>query len=153
MRLTASLLALAALVTAGASFAEDKHKHHEAHAGHMLESYGKIAQALFKDNLETAKTEAGKMAEHDEESACAPHAKAISTANDLTEARTHFKALSAEAIKMASTREGFVVMHCPMVKGGGGDWLQTAAHAEHVMNPYFGAKMPHCGGLKKPKAE
>jgi len=37
-------------------------------------------------------------------------------------------------------------MNCPMVKGGGGDWLSTDGK---VNNPYFGAKMPHCGGPKK----
>ncbi len=150
MKVTTTLLILLSAALVPTAIAD---KGHEAHAGHMLQGYQKVAHALFQDNLETAKAEAAKMAHHDEESACAPHAEAIAAAKSLEEARGHFKMLSAEAIKMAEKREGYVVMHCPMVKGGGGDWLQSKEHAAHVQNPYFGSQMPNCGAPKKPKAE
>jgi Cu(I)/Ag(I) efflux system membrane fusion protein len=33
-------------------------------------------------------------------------------------------------------------MFCPMVKGGGGDWLQASSK---LINPYWGSQMLHCG--------
>lgn len=135
-----------------ASADDKKHEHHEAHAGHMLQSYEKIATALFKDDLAAAKKEAAKMADHDEESACAKHATAIAGSKTIEEARGHFKGLSGAAIELAKHHADgkFTVMHCPMVKGGGADWLQS--NAEKVANPYFGSKMPNCGGPKKPES-
>jgi hypothetical protein len=36
--------------------------------------------------------------------------------------------------------------HCPMVPGGGGDWL---AANEQIANPYFGSQMLRCGTVKE----
>jgi len=39
-------------------------------------------------------------------------------------------------------------MHCPMAANDkGADWLQESA--DEVQNPYFGARMPHCGKIVK----
>ncbi|MCF6312686.1 MAG: DUF3347 domain-containing protein [Verrucomicrobiales bacterium] len=119
---------------------------HEAHAGHMLEAYITIATALSKDDLAAAKKAAAKIPEHDEDSSLAKSAEALSTAKDIEAARKEFQTLSKNAIKISKGREGFIVMHCPMVKGGGGDWLQTN---KTVANPYMGSKMLNCGGPKK----
>ncbi len=124
----------------------EKHGGHEAHAGHMLEAYIEIATALSKDDLAAAQKAAASIPEHDEESSLAKPAEALSKAKTIGEARKVFQTLSKKAIKMAKKREGFYVMHCPMVKGGGGDWLQTS---KEVANPYMGSRMSGCGGIKK----
>ncbi len=66
----------------------------------------------------------------------------------IAAAREAFKKMSAEAVKIAKAHKSdkYTVMNCPMVKGGGGDWLSANGK---VNNPYFGPKMPHCGGPKK----
>jgi len=142
-------LALISLPLAAANADEPKSapESHEAHTGHMLEAYIAITQALFADDLDAAKKAASEMAEHDKDSELAKGAAKIAAAQDLPAARAAFKDLSAVAIKVAKTSKPELhVMHCPMVKGGGGDWLSADAK---VNNPYFGAQMPHCGSLKK----
>jgi len=129
-----------------------KHEHgehsHEAHAGHMLEGYISITEALYKDDLRAAKKAAKGMIKHDKKSALAAPASEIAKAKNLAAAREAFKSMSAKAVKMAeSSKDGkYTVMHCPMVKGGAGDWLSADGK---VNNPYFGSKMAHCGGPKK----
>lgn len=154
MKNTIITLLLVSLVSVSSMRAEKKeHSHgnhdhggHEAHAGHMLEAYIKIATALSKDDLAAAKKEAASIPEHDEDSSLAPSALALSKAKDLKAARMEFQTLSKNAIKVSKDRKGFYVMHCPMVKGGAGDWLQTN---KEVANPYMGSKMLTCGGIKK----
>lgn len=121
----------------------------EAHSGHMLEGYIAVTDALYKDDLAAAKEAAKAMTDHDEEGALAESAKQITEAKDIAAAREVFKKLSAEAIKVAKTDEEakYTVMNCPMVIGGGGDWLSADGK---VNNPYFGAAMAHCGGPKQP---
>ncbi len=153
-KLTSSFAPLALAVLAFASVqADDKdHKHedhkHEGHAGHMLEGYLAVSDALYKDDLAAAQKAATGMVKHDKDSALAEPATKISEAKDIAGAREAFKTLSATAIKMAAKHgdEKYTVMNCPMVKGGSGDWLSADGK---VNNPYFGAKMPHCGGPKK----
>ncbi|MCB1132211.1 MAG: DUF3347 domain-containing protein, partial [Verrucomicrobiae bacterium] len=126
-------LSIAALVfSAAPSLAEEGHDHHgathEAHAEHMLEGYAVVAEALYKDDLATAKKAAAGMVKHDKDSAMAAPAKAISESNDLAEARTHFKELSDVAIPVAKEEKTMHVAHCPMAMGGkGADWLQKSA--------------------------
>jgi len=142
-------LCLAFGSSTAAQAADKKHDHsHEAHAGHMLEGYLAVADALYKDDLKAAKKAAKGMSEHDGDSALSKPATAIAEAEDMAAAREAFKNLSAEALKIAKAdKHGkYTVMHCPMVKGGGGDWLSAD---DKVNNPYFGARMPHCGGPKK----
>jgi len=67
---------------------------------------------------------------------------------DLKNARESFKAISRAAIRIASRVRGdssqdpFTHYYCPMVRGGGGDWLQRSGT---LSNPYFGSEMPRCG--------
>lgn len=136
-----ALAALAALVTLP-TYAEEDHAHH------MLEGYFAVADALYKDDLEAAKKAASGMVKHDDDSTLAEPAGKIAEAEDIAVAREAFKTLSASAIEMAGKHGGekYTAMNCPMVKGGGGDWLSADGK---VNNPYFGAQMPHCGGPKK----
>jgi Cu(I)/Ag(I) efflux system membrane fusion protein len=67
---------------------------------------------------------------------------------DLAGARTVFKPISHAVVTLATqlrsqdARQPFTHFYCPMVPGGGGDWLQPGGEPA---NPYFGSQMPHCG--------
>ncbi len=120
----------------------------EAQADHMLEAYSVLSTALYKDDLEAAKKAAADMVKHDKDGAMSKHAQAIADSKTLAEARTHFKELSDLAIPVAKEKKMMHVMHCPMAfDNKGADWLQSSA--AEVQNPYFGAKMPHCGEAVK----
>ena len=121
---------------------------HEAHADHMLEGYAVVSTALYKDDLAAAKKAASGMVKHDKHSAMAKQAQAIADSKDLETARMHFKMLSDVAIPVAKKEKTMHQMHCPMAADGkGADWLQKSA--DEVQNPYFGARMPHCGKMVK----
>jgi len=125
------------------------HSHKKAHADHMLEGYVAVANALYKDDLASAKKIAGGIVKHDKKSTLAAPATEISKAKTIEAARKSFNALSAAAIEISKKEKGYKVAHCPMANGNkGGDWLQKSADKK-VNNPYFGAKMPHCGSFKK----
>ena len=125
------------------------HSHKESHADHMLEGYCVVANALYKDDLATAQKAAAGMVKHDKKSSLAPYAKKLSKAKNIAAARKIFNDLSNAAIKVAQKEKGYKIAHCPMANGGkGGDWLQKASDKK-VNNPYFGAKMAHCGSFKK----
>jgi len=154
MKKLSMLFAIAALAASTSPLssvqaADKQHDHsHGAHAGHMLDGYIAVADALYKDDLKAAQKAAKGMISHDKESNLAKPAAEIVEAEDIAAARKAFKTMSVEAMKVAhAEKKGkYTVMHCPMVKGGGGDWLSADGE---VNNPYFGAKMPHCGGPKK----
>jgi Cu(I)/Ag(I) efflux system membrane fusion protein len=67
---------------------------------------------------------------------------------ELTAARQSFKPISHAVVALATEvrSEGadqpFTHFFCPMVKGGGGDWLQPGGE---LLNPYYGSEMLHCG--------
>jgi len=125
------------------------HAHKEAHADHMLEGYAVVANALYKEDLATAKKAAAGIVKHDKKSALAAPASKLSKAKSLDDARKAFNDLSSAAIGVAKKEKGYKVAHCPMANGNkGGDWLQKSSDKK-VNNPYFGAKMPHCGSFKK----
>lgn len=69
---------------------------------------------------------------------------------DLPEARQHFKTVSRNITLLAFTARGadaqqpILHFYCPMVKGGGGDWLQLESP---LANPYYGSTMLRCGEL------
>jgi len=74
-------------------------------------------------------------------------ARAIADSQSLDEARKHFQTLSEVAVPIARTENTMHVAHCPMAMNGkGADWLQKSK--DEIRNPYFGAKMPHCGKFK-----
>ncbi len=66
------------------------------------------------------------------------------------QARQRFKTISHAMIKLAARIRGggahkpLLQMYCPMVQGGGGDWLQSS---EPLANPYYGSQMLRCGEL------
>jgi membrane fusion protein, copper/silver efflux system len=117
----------------------------EAHKDHMFEGYS-VATALYKDDLAAAKKAAAGMVKHDKDGAMAMHCQAIADSKTIEEARTHFKMLSDAAIPVAKKEKMMHEMHCPMAfDNKGANWLQKSA--DEVQNPYFGAKMPHCGKM------
>jgi RND family efflux transporter MFP subunit len=67
---------------------------------------------------------------------------------ELSEARKSFKPISHAVVTLATqvrsedAKDSFTHFFCPMVPGGGGDWLQAD---EALVNPYFGAEMLRCG--------
>jgi Cu(I)/Ag(I) efflux system membrane fusion protein len=67
---------------------------------------------------------------------------------DLTGARKAFKPIShaivtlATQVRSAESEQSFTHFFCPMVPGGGGDWLQPGGE---LLNPYFGSEMLRCG--------
>lgn len=67
---------------------------------------------------------------------------------ELAEARKGFKAISHAIVTLASQLRSdgaqipFTHFFCPMVPGGGGDWLQPN---DRLLNPYFGSEMLRCG--------
>ena len=67
---------------------------------------------------------------------------------DLAGARKEFKPISravvtlAAQVRSADAADPFIHFYCPMVPGGGGDWLQPNGE---LLNPYFGSEMLRCG--------
>lgn len=127
----------------------DIHSHKEAQPDSALDSYLTVANALYKDDLATAKKAAADIAKLGEKTPLTTSAKELSNAKSIADARKTFNALSAAAIKTAKTNKSYKIAHCPMANGNkGGDWLQKATD-KTVNNPYFGASMAHCGSFKK----
>jgi Cu(I)/Ag(I) efflux system membrane fusion protein len=50
----------------------------------------------------------------------------------------------ASRVRSGDAKQPFSHMFCPMVKRGGGDWLQPNAD---LKNPYFGSQMLTCGDV------
>lgn len=67
----------------------------------------------------------------------------MTKSQSLSDARTAFEKLSANAIKLAADQPGYHVFHCGMVNK---DWVQTS---EQASNPYLGKQMPGCGEMRK----
>jgi len=67
---------------------------------------------------------------------------------DLAGARKAFKPISHAVVTLATqvrsekAESSFTHFYCPMVPGGGGDWLQADGN---LLNPYFGSEMLRCG--------
>ena len=68
--------------------------------------------------------------------------------HDLPAARKEFKPISHAVVALAAqvrsdqAKTTFSHFYCPMVKGGGGDWLQPDTK---LLNPYYGSEMLRCG--------
>ena len=70
---------------------------------------------------------------------------------DIEQARLEaFRPISHAVIRLAAAVRGdqaedrFTQMFCPMVEGGGGDWLQAD---DDLRNPYWGSAMLTCGEI------
>ncbi|QDU64066.1 Cation efflux system protein CusB precursor [Planctomycetes bacterium Pan216] len=67
---------------------------------------------------------------------------------NLEQDRAIFKTISHAALHLAAVARGseakrpLIQYHCSMVEGGQGDWLQFS---DHLLNPYWGSQMLHCG--------
>lgn len=67
---------------------------------------------------------------------------------DLAEARQAFKPISHAVVTLATqvrskdVKNPFSHFYCPMVPGGGGNWLQSGGE---LLNPFFGSEMLRCG--------
>jgi hypothetical protein len=102
----------------------------------FLASYENVRAALAGDDFAAAKKAAAEI----------DGGEPVAKAKSIADARVAFKALSAKAIAKAKGHAGFYVAHCPMVKGGGADWLATKKVIE---NPYYGSAMFACGFIKE----
>lgn len=120
----------------------------------FLAQYEKVRAALASDDLAAAKSAAAPLAkdlvavakEQSKAQPAADAAKKLASAASLAEAREAFKAVSKRAVHYAQGQKGFYVANCPMVEGGGGDWVQTSTK---ISNPYFGKSMLTCGSIKE----
>lgn len=135
------LAAIAAAISASAHQAGSGASH-EAADVEFLQNYESIRVALAADDLAAAKSAAGAIKEDQ-------NAEALAGAGSLPSARESFKQLSKRAVKVATDHDGLFLAHCPMVKGGGGDWVQASPK---VGNPYFGKSMLTCGSIRPAKA-
>ena len=79
------------------------------------------------------------------------HAPELNT-SDVGAARAAFKPVSHAVLRLAAAVRGpdsaepFTHYYCPMVEGGGGDWLQPGGlPREALRNPYWGSQMLTCG--------
>jgi hypothetical protein len=112
----------------------------------LLPAYVKIAEALAADDLSTAKTAAGALADHAgmaEQKQIAEQAGSVAKATDLPAARERFKTLSLSIEPLAAGEDGYTVMTCTMANA---DWVQASTE---VKNPYLGKSMQSCGEPKK----
>lgn len=112
----------------------------------VLPAYVKIADALAADDLPTAKTAAGALADHAgmaEQKQIAEQAVSVAKATNLSAAREAFKPLSVSIEPLASDEKGYAIMTCSMANA---DWVQASGD---VKNPYLGKSMQSCGEPKK----
>ncbi|MCB0517343.1 MAG: efflux RND transporter periplasmic adaptor subunit [Lewinellaceae bacterium] len=133
----------------------------------LFDLYFPLKDALVKDDLATAKKQAGDLKKAFEKtsmslftgaahnhwmnhSAAAVEAlNKIAVAKDVEEARKYFKPLSSQMVALAKAfgpfGETVYVQHCPMADGNtGADWLSLD---KEIHNPYFGDKMLKCGSV------
>ena len=135
----------------------------------VYESYFGVQMGLARDDLEATKKAAEKLTNAIEDVGDAAfarsghgrwlslsqqmtkHAKIISGAKDIEQARDGFFYLSQAAIDLHDSfghhgKESFYLTHCPMARGGDGAyWLQTE---NIVWNSFYGASMLRCGSIK-----
>ncbi len=109
----------------------------------FLYQYEVVRAALASDDLAAAQKAAREIS-NDE------NAGNLAKAATLADAREAFKKLSTRALRLVKHQDGFFIAHCPMAKGGGGDWVQVTGK---VNNPFFGKSMLTCGSIKATKGE
>lgn len=131
------------------------------HLERLYDAYFKVQQALAADRVPAEaeatalRSAAGSLRSAAElPDATRQHVEAIADAAEhlhhleLPRAREQFKTISravihlAAQVRSADAETAFVHFFCPMVKGGGGDWLQAGGE---LANPYYGSEMLRCG--------
>lgn len=126
----------------------------------LYQAYFAIQKSLAADkkpatrDVKRLEESASKFAGSMDISMAVPHLKSIAesasklTDGDLKAIRKRFKPLSHAVLRLAAlirgpkTAEVLTHFYCPMVPGGGGDWLQADGT---LANPYFGSEMLRCG--------
>ncbi len=120
----------------------------------LLEPYLRLQSALANDDFERSKEQVKTMMQITGHSGKLPNLlHDMLVADSLEELRKpHFETLSNAMIVAVKANPGafdgeLLLMHCPMVyEDRGADWLQRS---EPLRNPYFGAMMLKCGGVKE----
>lgn len=133
----------------------------------LFDRYFLLKDALVKDDLTTAKKQAGELKKafentgmslftgkaHDHwmrhSGAAVEALNMLAAATDIEGARKYFKPLSGQMVALAKAfgpfGETVYVQHCPMADNNtGADWLSLD---EQIKNPYFGDKMLKCGSV------
>jgi Cu(I)/Ag(I) efflux system membrane fusion protein len=142
----------------------------QAHLRTFFEAYLAVQRALAHDDRTNAQTHALHFLQNVMAVTAASEAPAVQTtvaadctrlqlslaalakAATIAAARRHFDEVSQALLGMQTTyavrpTATLYRVHCPMAfDGRGADWLQTG---ERVMNPYFGARMLHCGDIEE----
>ncbi len=117
----------------------------------LIATYFTVQKALASDKFAAAK-EAAALFTDTGNQAFDKVIRRVADAKDVETARAAFAPLSValrEAIKAAKRVPDppVYVLHCPMaLDNKGADWLQAD---EDTRNPYFGAAMLKCGGVKE----
>jgi hypothetical protein len=110
-----------------------------------MTAYTAVQEALAADDFETAKTAMANLAEQSPEGFDVLAGDAASLP-DIAALRTAFKPISERLVE-ANLPAGFALAYCPMAfNDTGAHWVQKNGE---IMNPYFGAEMLHCGGIRK----
>lgn len=118
-----------------ASLASDKKPSAEAAQGLHAAAAKLATQDQLADDTKNLLTEVAAKSEH------LHHM-------EVPEARKSFKPISHAVVTLAAqlrsenAENQFTHFFCPMVPGGGGDWLQPN---DRLLNPYFGSEMLRCG--------
>ncbi|TWU42575.1 efflux RND transporter periplasmic adaptor subunit [Novipirellula artificiosorum] len=68
----------------------------------------------------------------------------LETAREAYRGVSHAMLLAAMVARGPKTARSLYHMYCPMVPGGGGDWMQAD---DDLANPYWGSEMLKCGEL------
>ncbi len=133
----------------------------------LFDHYFTLKDALVKDDLSTAQTQAGELKKAFEKTSMSlftgeahnhwmNHSGAakevlnkLSAVDDMAGVRKYFKPLSGQMLALAKSFTPFsstvYVQYCPMAdNNNGADWLSLD---KEIRNPYFGEKMPKCGSI------
>lgn len=153
LRLLLTGLALTALAARGLAHSDELKPEH---VDPLVPAYLTVQQALAGDDLGAAQSAAqnlaaqAKAAGHLED--LAAYAAKLADDGDLKAARADFQDLTVEFATLVehvgtTGDQTLYLAHCPMAFGGkGGDWVQAD---RTISNPYYGAMMLRCGGIKK----
>ncbi len=120
-----------------------------------LQSYEKVHNAFFKDDLKTAKKEAKELAaslsklegEKVKKTLAFTQKKleGLQKETQLREAHKAFNVISQGMLVVLEKQipvKKYARYYCPMVKKY---WIQNTSESEKVLNPYAAKSMPHCG--------
>ena len=73
----------------------------------------------------------------------------LETAREAYRGVSHAMLRTAVQIRGPKTAKALTHYYCPMVPGGGGDWMQPGGE---LSNPYWGDEMLHCGEVVRDMA-